>query len=73
MPVNFGGISDEEAEENLLKVQYHDAIKNEYCKNHDIPLIRVPYWEKHNIKEFIIMQLNQYVDFTYQNNYIVNN
>ena len=73
MPVNFGGISDEEAEDNFLKVQYHDAIKNEYCKSHKLALIRIPYWEKNNLYEFVLMQLNQFINLKYQNNYIVNN
>ena len=31
----------QEAYELTLK---HDEIKNEYCKSHNIPLIRIPYW-----------------------------
>jgi hypothetical protein len=61
-PVNFGGISDEEAEKNFLKTQQHDKIKSQYCYQNNIPLIYVPYWEKHNLKEFIVNQLNQYTD-----------
>lgn len=44
-PVNFGGISDEEAYDNFLKTQYHDEIKRNYCVANDIKLICVPYWE----------------------------
>ena len=33
----FGG------EEGLQKTQQRDKIKNEYCKSHNIPLIRIPY------------------------------
>ena len=62
MPVNFGGISDEEAIENLKKTQYHDAIKNEYCHQNNIPIIRVPYLEKNNLEEFIFSQLKQYIN-----------
>lgn len=35
----FGG------EEGLNYNQTHDKIKNEYCRNHNIPLIRIPYWK----------------------------
>lgn len=28
----------------LEKTKKHDKIKNEYCKTHNIPLIRIPYW-----------------------------
>lgn len=31
--------------ENLLKTQERDKIKTEWCKNNNIPLIRVPYWK----------------------------
>ena len=44
-PVNFGGISDEEAYNNFLKTQHHDKIKRKYCMNNDIILICIPYWE----------------------------
>ena len=35
----FGG------EEALQKRQEYDSIKNEYCRSHNIPLKRIPYWE----------------------------
>lgn len=69
-PVNFGGIGDEEAIENLKKTQYHDTIKNEYCRQNNIPLIRVPYWEKNNLEEFIFIQLKEYIN-TLQDKIIV--
>jgi hypothetical protein len=30
-------------EENFIKVQTHDAYKNQWCKDNNIPLIRIPY------------------------------
>lgn len=60
-PVNFGGISDDRALQQLIYVQMHDKIKTEYCKNNNIPLIRIPYWEKKNLEEYILNQLKQYV------------
>lgn len=44
-PVNFGGISDEEAYSNFVKTQYHDEIKRNYCDENNINLICIPYWE----------------------------
>ncbi len=44
-PVNFGGISDKEAYNNFLKIQYHDEIKRNYCMENNIELICIPYWE----------------------------
>lgn len=60
-PVNFGGISDGEANENLKITQRHDKIKTEYCNNNNIPLIRIPYWNKNNIENILISSLKQYV------------
>ena len=40
--------------EKLKNTQYHDKIKNEYCKNNNILLLRIPYWEFYNIKEIIL-------------------
>ena len=37
----------------LTLTQYHDAIKNQYCEDHKIPLIRIPYWDKDTIPEIL--------------------
>ena len=31
-----------------------DNIKNNFCKENNILLIRIPYWEKHNIEKIIL-------------------
>ena len=31
--------------EHFNKVQESDRQKNNYCKIHNIPLIRIPYWD----------------------------
>lgn len=36
----------------------HDMIKNQYCKNNNISLLRIPYWEGNNIENIISKQLN---------------
>lgn len=36
--------SDWNTEENLQKTQIRDNIKNQWCKDNNIPLIRIPYW-----------------------------
>ena len=38
---------------NLSKIQRYDGIKNKYCIENHIPLIRIPYWEIKNIKEIL--------------------
>lgn len=35
--------------QNLQYIKNNDIIKNEYCKNNNIPLVRIPYWEKEKI------------------------
>lgn len=35
-----------------------DDIKNNYCIENSITLIRIPYWEKENLEEIIIKELN---------------
>lgn len=35
--------------EPLEKIQKRDQIKNKYALQHNIPLIRIPYWERDNI------------------------
>ena len=38
---------------NLLKVQSRDNIKNKYCKNHNIKLIRIKYDEEITLKKIM--------------------
>lgn len=39
----------------LEKRQEHDRIKNEYCKAHNIPLVRIPYTELNSLSLELIM------------------
>lgn len=41
--------------ETLEKIQQRDQEKNEWAKKHNIPLVRIPYWERDNITLDIIM------------------
>lgn len=43
----------------LEETKRHDSIKNEYCKNKNIKLIRIPYWEKNNIDDILDKQLHK--------------
>ena len=61
MPVNFGGISDEDAQKHLEYVKAHDELKTQYCIEHCIPLIRIPYFEKNNLEKCLLESLKQYV------------
>ena len=33
----------EDAEKQFIQIQKHDKIKNQYCKKHNIPLLRIHY------------------------------
>lgn len=35
------------------RIQKHDSIKTEYCKNHNIPLLCIPYWERDDLEYFL--------------------
>lgn len=43
-PTDFSGKGKEWANKQLEYTQRHDQIKNEYCKNNNIKLIRIPYY-----------------------------
>lgn len=49
---NWGGL------DKLKLTQEKDIIKNEYCKNNNIELIRIPYWDFDNIENILIKKLN---------------
>ena len=44
-PVKFSKeVTDQEALLNFQKIQQRDSFKNNWCKEHNLPLIRIPYW-----------------------------
>jgi len=47
----FGG------KEKFQKQQKNDNIKKQYCKENNIKLIEIPYWEKDNIEEILEEEL----------------
>lgn len=40
-------------EHDLKGQQERDELKNEYCKSHNIDLLRIPYWEFDNLEQII--------------------
>ena len=63
--IEFDGIQHYKEQDyfthNLTETKNNDIIKNEYCKSNNIPLVRIPYWERDNItlemllgKEYLI-------------------
>lgn len=43
------------SKDSLKERQKRDNIKNKYCKDNNIPLVRIPYWERDNITLDMIM------------------
>ena len=41
--------------DSLELQQKRDQIKNEYALSHNIPLVRIPYWERDNITLDMLM------------------
>lgn len=56
-PVNFGGCSDDVALDAFNHTQKHDKIKDEYCKNNNIKLIRISYKDYNNIEKILKLTL----------------
>lgn len=49
---HFGGY------ESFIDTKIRDTIKNIYCEDNNIELLRIPYWEFNNIENIIINKLN---------------
>ena len=54
LPTRFGGISEEKAQENLITAQRRDKIKNDYCLEYNIPILRIPYWDFDKIESLVM-------------------
>ena len=61
-PTCFNGIKNLDAIENFKKTQEHDRIKNTYCFNKCIPIIRIPYTHLNNISlEDLLIETSEFV------------
>lgn len=49
---HFGGY------DGFISRKIRDTIKNIYCRNNNIDLLRIPYWEFDNIENILINKLN---------------
>ena len=52
-PVGFGSKNELKIVKGFIIVLIHEEIKNNYCKENNIELIRIPYWEKDNISTIL--------------------
>ena len=51
-------MTDDDAVNNLKKTQMHDKIKTDYCLNNGIKLVRIPYWERDNLENYLMQNIN---------------
>ena len=51
-------INDDFINTKMGKQFRNDNIKSQYCKDNNIKLIRIPYWEYDNINEILDKELN---------------
>lgn len=57
-PISFGGsYTKEELEERFKIRKLKDEIKNTYCKEHNIDLLRIPYYDINKIEEILSTKL----------------
>jgi len=56
-PVNFRGKGYKNFVRDFELGQKRDNIKREYCKENNILLIEVPYWEKDNIENYLLKEV----------------
>lgn len=59
-PVSFGQQSKDDVIERYRYTIKHDKIKEKYCREHNIPLIRIPYWEFENMDRYLFDKLVNY-------------
>lgn len=57
-PVRYNGISEKDATETFNRTKNNDSIKNKYCINNNIQLIRIPYYEFKDKKYIKILKDN---------------
>ena len=59
-PVDFKFNNPDKAKEDFDALQRRDGIKKRYCKDNDIKLICIPYWERGNVLEYLIENIDEY-------------
>ena len=49
----LGGMTQQEANDNLESTKKRDKKKDDYCEDNGLLLLRIPYWDKVNIKQLV--------------------
>lgn len=57
-PIDFGGRGKEWALQQFEELQIRDEIKEKYCLDNNIPLLKIPYWDFSRIPEILTSYLN---------------
>jgi uncharacterized Zn-finger protein len=50
---NTSTTTPEAAETNFASIKKHDKIKDDYCNDNGLLLLRIPYWEQNNINKIV--------------------
>ena len=58
-PIRMGGMTDAEAQTAFENIQRRDKIKNDYCNENGIPMLRIPYWDKEKIESLVMDFISQ--------------
>lgn len=58
IPAKFGDKRGT-AEEQFSLIKKHEKIKNNFCREHNIPLIRIPYYEFDNMEPFLFTEFKK--------------
>ena len=59
-PFSFGGNQSKKVKiNNLLNIKNRDMIKNKYCEDNNIVLLRIPYFKFKNIESILDSYLNK--------------
>ena len=57
-PISYSSSwSEKELLDNFNKIKLHDSIKTNYCKKNNINLIRIPYFERTNLENYLTEKL----------------
>ena len=59
IPIDWAGKGEDWANEELKRTQQRDEIKNQYCYDNNINLLRIPYFEEDNILNIILNKINE--------------
>ena len=59
MPIDFAGKGNDWARRTLEETKKKDGIKDRFCNEHGICLIRIPYWEIQNISNILGKNINR--------------